>query len=312
MSEELQVINNAPIAIIDTIDTQLVAATLQKIANFQAVISKTLVEGKDYGKIPGAGDKPSLFKAGAEKINMLFGLNPEYEFLKADEDYKNGFFNYSIRCTLYRNGAPVSQGVGNCNSMEKKYRYITTDESGLAEYGIAPEAAQKYTDRHGRTRYRINNPEPYSIANTVLKMAKKRAYVDATLQVASLSDLFTQDLEDMRDVIEQEAENTAMTYEEACNIVLPFGRKYKGLKLGSIYKTDPSYIRWLADKSDDPVVSRAAKIILSAPAPAVAPAQKAASTPKATPKPSGAPTPPPPDDKDAPPDDDDIPLPWEE
>lgn len=307
MSEELQVINNAPIAIIDTIDTQLVAATLQKIANFQAVISKTLVEGKDYGKIPGAGDKPSLFKAGAEKINMLFGLNPEYEFLKADEDYKNGFFNYSIKCTLYRNGAPVSQGVGNCNSMEKKYRYITTDEAGLAEYGIAPEAAQKYTDRHGRTRYRINNPEPYSIANTVLKMAKKRAYVDATLQVASLSDLFTQDLEDMRDVIEQEAENTAMTYEEACNIVLPFGKKYKGLKLGSIYKTDPGYIRWLADKSTDPVANKAAKIILKAPAPAAAPAQKSAPAPKTSESVAAAPLP---DDSDAPLLSDE-PLPWD-
>ena len=39
--------------------------------------------------------------------------------------------------------------------------------------------------------------DPYTMDNTVLKMAKKRALIDATLLVASLSDIFTQDLEDM-------------------------------------------------------------------------------------------------------------------
>ena len=39
--------------------------------------------------------------------------------------------------------------------------------------------------------------DPYTMDNTVLKMAKKRALVDAALLVASLSDVFTQDLEDM-------------------------------------------------------------------------------------------------------------------
>ena len=34
------------------------------------------------------------------------------------------------------------------------------------------------------------------LANTVLKMAKKRAQVDAVLTVASLSEIFTQDMED--------------------------------------------------------------------------------------------------------------------
>jgi hypothetical protein len=36
----------------------------------------------------------------------------------------------------------------------------------------------------------------FTIANTVLKMAKKRAMVDAVLIVASLSNIFTQDMED--------------------------------------------------------------------------------------------------------------------
>ena len=28
------------------------------------------------------------------------------------------FFSYNIRCTLFRNGQPVAQGVGSCNSKD--------------------------------------------------------------------------------------------------------------------------------------------------------------------------------------------------
>ena len=38
-----------------------------------------------------------------------------------------------------------------------------------------------------------------SKANTILKMAKKRAQVDAVLTVANLSELFTQDFDDLED-----------------------------------------------------------------------------------------------------------------
>jgi protein tyrosine phosphatase len=57
----------------------------------------------------------------------------------------------------------ITEGLGSCNTKERKY--IKQD--------------------------------PYTMDNTVLKMAKKRAFVDATLLVGSLSDLFTQDIEDM-------------------------------------------------------------------------------------------------------------------
>ena len=40
--------------------------------------------------------------------------------------------------------------------------------------------------------------DPYSLINTMLKMAKKRALVDAVLSATRSSDLFTQDLEDMK------------------------------------------------------------------------------------------------------------------
>lgn len=46
------------------------------------------------------------------------------------------------------------------------------------------------------TLYQVPNPDIFDQINTILKMAKKRALVDAALSAGRLSDLFTQDLED--------------------------------------------------------------------------------------------------------------------
>lgn len=48
--------------------------------------------------------------------------------------------------------------------------------------------------------YQVPNPDIYDIVNTLVKMAKKRALVDATLSAGRLSELFTQDIEDFADV----------------------------------------------------------------------------------------------------------------
>jgi hypothetical protein len=45
---------------------------------------------------------------------------------------------------------------------------------------------------------RVENEDTASLANTILKMAKKRALVDAAIAIARISDLFTQDVEDMQ------------------------------------------------------------------------------------------------------------------
>jgi Protein of unknown function (DUF1018). len=108
---------------------------------------------------------------------MLLGLSSEYELIQQVEDYEKGFFAYTVRCVLSRNGLKITEGVGHANTRERRYTVVK--------------------DKSKEPR------DPFSLANTVLKMAKKRALVDATLTVASLSDIFTQDLEDI--VVEDEA-----------------------------------------------------------------------------------------------------------
>lgn len=245
------------LSIIETVDIDNISATMNKIAQMQAVVQKTLKQGHDFGEVPGTS-KPTLLKPGGEKICMLFGLNPEYEFLQTTEDYDKEFFSYNIRCTLFRNKQPVAQGVGSCNSKEKKYRYINVDTIPDNYMG----ASESFTDKYGRTKYKINNPDICSLVNTILKMAKKRAFIDAVLQVASLSEVFTQDLEDMGDLIQQENENSIMTLEQATSIKLNFG-KYKGLTLGELVKQDPQYCDWLYSKNEktDTVIKKALGII---------------------------------------------------
>lgn len=245
--------------LVDAIDINRIAETMQKVNTFQAIIQKNLQENRDYGKIPGT-DKPTLLKSGAEKVNMLFGLYPEYDFLRSTTDFDRGFFDYAIRCTLYRNSQPVAQGVGCCNSHEKKYRYVTKSARQLEEAGIDPGDAVEFTDRYGGTKYRVEDPDIADKANTILKMAKKRAYVDATLQVASLSDLFTQDLEDYDRQYQQESTET-MTVKEALAIRLSFG-KHKGKSLKELWDEDRGYLDWLLNgEKTDPVIRKAIRLM---------------------------------------------------
>lgn len=245
------------LSIIDTVDIDNISTTMNKIAQMQIIVQKTLKKGHDFGEVPGTS-KPTLLKPGGEKICMLFGLNPEYEFLQTTEDYDKEFFSYNIRCTLFRNGQPVAQGVGSCNSKEKKYRYINVDNIPENYTGFS----EPITDKYGRTKYKINNPDICSLVNTILKMAKKRAFIDSILQVASLSEVFTQDLEDMGDLIQQENDNSAMTIDQAIAIKISFG-KYKGATLGDLVKQDPQYCDWLYSKNEktDPVIKKALGII---------------------------------------------------
>lgn len=244
------------LSIIDTVEIDNIANTMAKIQQMQNVVQKTLKKGHDFGEVPGTS-KPTLLKPGGEKICMLFGLNPEYEFLQTTEDYDKEFFSYNIRCTLFKNGQPVAQGVGSCNSKEKKYRFINVDE--IPENYVGQ--SEQITDKYGRTKYKINNPDICSLVNTILKMAKKRAFIDAVLQVASLSEVFTQDVEDMGDFIQQEQDAT-LTIEQAKNLKLSFG-KYKGTSLIELAHKDGNYCDWLYNnEKTDPVIKKALMMIL--------------------------------------------------
>ena len=108
---------------------------------------------------------PTLFKSGAEKVAMLYGLCQHYTVEHAIEDPANSFFYFRVRCDLVR----INNGM----------EYVITSACGSAN------------TREGRT----GSQSPYDGANSALKMAQKRALVSAALSLGCMSDCFTQDIE---------------------------------------------------------------------------------------------------------------------
>lgn len=218
--------NEAGISLIANTDMDKMAAQLQSISNFQMMVEKNLNNGQDFGVIPGT-NKPTLLKPGAEKIQMLMGVTSEYEVTTKIEDYERGFFAYTVRCTLSKGGTKITEGLGSANTKEKRYR----------------------------------NQDVFMIVNTVLKMAKKRAQIDATLTIASLSNVFTQDIEDM-DNFNQKERMDNMSNGDAASTKVTFG-KHKGKTLGEIAKEDRSYLSWLSENAKQDDLKQAAAMVLN-------------------------------------------------
>lgn len=152
----------------------------QQIQLIQHAMKDIMIEKQHYGKVPGCGEKNVLLKPGAEKLCLLFGLrmviDPDKDI--AVKDFDAYHREYRITCHLFNKaGLEVATGVGSCSTMEGKYAFRTTWVNG----------AKKKTPND-------NIQDTY---NTVLKMAKKRAHVDATITATGASDIFTQDIEEM-------------------------------------------------------------------------------------------------------------------
>jgi hypothetical protein len=145
-------------------------------------IRSALVEGADYGRIHTTGkqrcqfaahgrahectnpqhwSKPSLWKPGAEKICGMLGVSVTFPTL---HDYE--------RTAL--NGVELKQIIIRCEILDSAGRVVAD--------GVGARSVQ----------------QDYGDLNKALKMAEKSAHIDATLRMAGLSEVFTQDLEDVK------------------------------------------------------------------------------------------------------------------
>lgn len=174
------------------------------------LMAETMEKGVDYGKTPGCGDKNALFKPGSEKIMAMFQLagDPLIEELSPLDRDRYGEFKVRVHSSLLEIGSKkfVGKGVGECSSFEEKYMWRRATGDGEFAYiqDINPELVRikfstKWEDGRAVGEYQIKQVRvpTADIANTVLKMAKKRAQIDAVLTATAASAIFTQDLEDM-------------------------------------------------------------------------------------------------------------------
>jgi len=182
----------------------------------QQVMADVMKKDEHYGVIPGT-PKPTLYKAGAEKLNLTFRMAPRYHVEK--EILPNGHITFMIRCELYHinTGNLLGEGLGICSTLETKYRYrkgepVDTgklvpkaywDKKDISLIGGPGHTAKKIDGRWMICTSSAEMVENKNIAdtyNTVLKIGKKRAHVDAVLTATAASDIFTQDLEDMPEI----------------------------------------------------------------------------------------------------------------
>lgn len=205
-------------------------SVLKQAALIQHVMQAVMRDGEHYGVIPGTSGKKSLLKPGAEKLCFTFGLSNKLD-IQVD-NLPNGHREYRIICNLFdRAGNARGQGVGSASTMESKHRYrgaagkpcpkcgamacmpskkdfgggyyCNPKGSGCGWSTKAGTAECKALDQIASVR--AENQDPADQYNTVLKMAKKRALVDAVLTATAASDIFAQDLEDLEDKIDEPA-----------------------------------------------------------------------------------------------------------
>lgn len=197
------------------------------------LMKELLQEGVDYGRVKGV-PKPFLHQPGAQQLCLIFKMRPTFEKIDSIVDFNQDpvYISFEYKCKLFHRESDMflGEGVGSANSYERKYRYLKDG---------------------------TEVKDPLDKQNTLVKMAKKRAFVDAVLNVTGASRLFTQD-EDLMDEydVEQTTENGK---QDPGEVVLTFG-KHKGKKLKDI---PDHYLQWVANNSKDEKMKKAAKEYLS-------------------------------------------------
>lgn len=120
-------------------------------------IGANLVEGRDYHVING---RKSMGKAGAEKICGMLGLTVTFPTLK---DYEQAAID----------GRPIENIILRCHIVNAKGEIVA---DGVGARQVSKDKGD---------------------LNKALKMAAKSAMVDTVLRCGGLSEVFTQDIEDM-------------------------------------------------------------------------------------------------------------------
>lgn len=196
------------------------------LQRLREIKERVLTPGEDFDAVPGT-KKMTLLKPGAEKLCMLMQLAPAFaaQRLVGDGSKASPYVTYIVTCTLHRgdtHGPSVAEGVGSCNSNEKKYRYRRAERSCVSCGAVGTVRPSKYPPKGsppgtipgfwctnckadyakddprlaGQSLGDVEHPDPLDLDNTLLKMAKKRALVDAVLTATASSGMFTQDMEE--------------------------------------------------------------------------------------------------------------------
>lgn len=164
--------------------------------------------------------RPSLYKPGAEKICGMLGLKPHFPTLS---EYEKAVLE----------GKELKQIILRCH-------LIDANGDSVAD-GVGGRALEQDSGD----------------LNKALKMCAKSAQIDATLRCAGLSEVFTQDVEDMdwsgKENLAQPGAFSEDDDGDPADFRMPFG-KHKGKTLREIEAEDPGWMDWYEDKGEKPEI----------------------------------------------------------
>lgn len=162
----------------------------------QEVMRAVMKKGVHFGVIPGT-DKPTLYQPGADVLCMTFRIAAQFEVedLSAADAIR---YRVTCRGVHQPTGVVLGSGIGEGSTGEEKYKWRRSVND--KEFESTPQHMRrvKYGKSYETKQIRT---EPADVANTVLKMAAKRAKIAMVLNVTAASDMFGQDLEDLDEAL---------------------------------------------------------------------------------------------------------------
>lgn len=173
---------------------------LNRVERIREVQLKVMKDGVDFGTVQGCGDKPTLLKPGAETLLLAFQMAAIPDQLTIQDLGNEDEVRYRIVTPIIHipTGRVCGHGVGECSSLEEKYKWRkAVCQEEFDETDPDRRRVKWAKSREGAYQVYQVRTNKADVANTVLKMGKKRSLVDGALTVTAASRIFTQDLEEM-------------------------------------------------------------------------------------------------------------------
>lgn len=190
----------------------------------RTIQDKLLIQGEDYGKVKGI-DRPFLLQPGAEKLANFYGfaVRQEAERLIGDA-ITSPPLAYHVKSFVHLgdfDGPVIAQGYGEASSWEEKHRWRWAkatcpkcgreglikgkadgklkgkwwcpQREGGCNSTFEPAATKDDGSPLVAPPQKIENLDPWSLAETLIQMASKRSLVASIRRATGTSGLFTQD-----------------------------------------------------------------------------------------------------------------------
>jgi len=235
----------------------------QQVQLIQQVMEAVMVgpckenpNGVHYGTIPGCGKKFTLLKPGAEKLMATFRIAclPKIEDMSSPDEAR-----YRITAQMVaRDGRIAGEGIGECSSNESKYMWRAAVCNEEYDETSADRRREKWSKGwDGKPNYKTKQirMEIADVANTVLKMAKKRALIDGVLTATGASDIFAQDLDDGYTPTDQPPKGKPTVQKPQAKAAAAAKPEAKPPKSEEEYRTDIMAMLKMLASSDDQIPS---------------------------------------------------------